>query len=449
MASGRSKVPAHRLSRLGNMAALAGKVAGGMLAEGARQWAQGNSPSRQQLLLTPANISRVADKLAHLRGAAMKVGQLLSMDAGELLPPAMADILAKLRANANAMPVKQLSQVLITELGTDWQRRFADFTFVPMAAASIGQVHQAYHDNGTRLAIKIQYPGIKTSIDSDVNNVASLLRLSGLLPAGVNLQPLLDEAKRQLKNEADYQLEASYLMRYRALLADDADYVVPGYYADCSSSNILAMSYVDGIAVESLLSYPHAERNRVMQLLFSLLFRELFEFKLVQTDPNFANYLYNPDSKQLVLLDFGACREYSEQVSNAYRDLFCASLNNDHENIAKALTDIGFFSQNILPAQQQAVIAMVQLACEPLQQNNTFDFANSDLAVRLRDAGTALSMQQQYWHAPPADALFLHRKIAGLYLLAARLKTQVNVRQILQPYLKQSCFKSPAVGELV
>lgn len=100
-----------------------------------------------------------------------------------------------------------------------------------------------------------------------------------------------------------------------------------------------------------------------------------------------------------------------------------------------ALTDIGFFSQQIMPEQKQAIIHMVQLACEPLQQNAPFDFGNSTLAQRLRDAGTAISMQQNYWHSPPADALFLHRKIGGLYLLAARLGAKVNVRQQLQSWL--------------
>ncbi|MCT7656698.1 hypothetical protein MBH78_22980 [Oceanimonas sp. NS1] len=100
----------------------------------------------------------------------------------------------------------------------------------------------------------------------------------------------------------------------------------------------------------------------------------------------------------------------------------------------QALSDIGFFSQHIIPEQKQAVIHMVQLACEPLHQDAP-DFGHSSLARRLRDAGTAISMRQDYWHSPPADALFLHRKIGGLYLLAARLGAQVNMRRQLQPWL--------------
>ncbi|MDX1537864.1 AarF/ABC1/UbiB kinase family protein [Arsukibacterium sp.] len=435
MADNSSQVPTNRLSRFTGLATLAGRVAGGMLAEGARQLAQGNRPSSKSMLLTPANIKRVTDQLAHMRGAAMKMGQLLSMDSGELLPAELTELLARLRANANPMPAKQLSQVLRQELGEDWQQHFADFSFKPMAAASIGQVHQAYHDNGDKLAVKIQYPGVKTSIDSDVDNVASLLKLSGLIPAEVEYQSLLTEAKKQLKNEADYLQEAHYLQRYRQYLASDDAFLVPEVYPALSSANILVMSYVAGEPIETLQAAPQAERDRVLGLMFSLFFRELFEFKLVQTDPNFANYLYNRQSQQLVLLDFGACRDYSEQITNGYRALFACACDNDFAGMEQALTKIGFFSQNILAAQKTAVLNLVELACEPLRQSSAFDFGQSDLALRLRQAGTALSMQQNYWHSPPADALFLHRKIAGLYLLAARIGARVNVRQLLEPYL--------------
>lgn len=441
MAGKYSPVPVNRLSRFGGLASLAGRVVGGMVAEGARQLAKGNKPSSKVMLLTPANIKRVADQLAHMRGAAMKMGQLLSMDAGDLLPPELSELLTRLRANANPMPARQLSQVLRQQLGEQWQQHFADFTFQPMAAASIGQVHQAYHDNGTKLAVKIQYPGIQASIDSDVDNVASLLKMSGLIPAEVNYQQLLQEAKAQLQTEADYLQEARYLQRYRQYLAADQAYALPQVYPELSTASILVMSFVEGQPIESLQSAGQSERDRVISLLFKLLFRELFEFKLVQTDPNFANYLYNLQTKQLVLLDFGACRDYSNEISNGYKDLFSAASCQDRSAMAKALTEIGFFSQSILPEQKEAVLNVVELACEPLRQYTDYDFGQSDLAQRLRQAGTALSMQQNYWHSPPADALFLHRKIAGLYLLAARLNARVNISQLIAPYLNQPVLK--------
>ena len=215
-------VPSSRLARLARLGSLASGVAGGMLAEGVRQWSRGNRPSVGDLLLTPGNAQRVADQLSRLRGAAMKVGQLLSMDAGDLMPPELAAILARLRADAQAMPMSQLVPVLEAAWGPGWDRHFERFSFTPLAAASIGQVHAAQLKSGERLAIKVQYPGVRQSIASDVDNVATLLRVSGLLPRTLDFAPLLEEAKRQLHDEADYLKEAAYLEAYRGRLADRA-----------------------------------------------------------------------------------------------------------------------------------------------------------------------------------------------------------------------------------
>jgi predicted unusual protein kinase regulating ubiquinone biosynthesis (AarF/ABC1/UbiB family) len=238
-----SAVPGGRLSRLGRMARLATGIAGGMLAEGGRQIAQGRMPRASDLLLTPANARRLAEQLANLRGAAMKMGQLLSMDAGDLLPPQLSEILARLRADAQAMPRRQLEGVLVKAWGKDWQRLFADFSWQPLAAASIGQVHRATTLDGRHLALKIQYPGVARSIDSDVDNVATLLRIARLLPDGINLAPLLHEAKRQLKAEADYLKEAGHLRHFGELLADDDDFVVPSVDATCRATRWSAWTW--------------------------------------------------------------------------------------------------------------------------------------------------------------------------------------------------------------
>lgn len=483
------KVPTGRLARLGHLASLAGKIAGGVLAEGAKQLAQGQKPALQQLLLTPANAKHLANQLSQMRGAAMKLGQLLSMDAGDVLPEALTSILAQLRANASPMLPSQLATVLRTEWGADWQQQFSHFAFAPIAAASIGQVHQANHDKGQPLAVKVQYPGISTSIDSDVDNVASLLRISGLLPADLDLAPLLAEAKRQLHKEADYLQEAAYLARYRQHIADDQRFLIPTLYPELCTAHILTMGFVEGVPVESLQHLPQAQRDQLMSLLFELLFKELFVFGLVQTDPNYANYRYNEQTQQLVLLDFGACREYGSSIVDGYRQLFRALLAQHHtaqdhkaqhhaaqdftaqnhttqhrttqHNAAQdhttqdnasqdftaqnstaqnntallaALRQIGYFSADINPAQQQAVLALVALAGETLASDR-YDFASSDLPLRMRDAGLQLSMRHNYWHTPPVDALFLHRKMAGMFLLAKTLKAKVPLRALLQPYV--------------
>ncbi|OIP20955.1 MAG: ubiquinol-cytochrome C reductase [Comamonadaceae bacterium CG2_30_60_41] len=426
-----SAVPSSRLGRLARLGSMAGGVAGTMLLAGVRELAQGKRPKLSDLLLTPTNVQRITQQLAQMRGAAMKVGQLISMDAGDLLPPELAAILARLRSDAHAMPQRQVQAVLSANWGAKWQQRFEPFNFTPIAAASIGQVHRARTQDGRDLAIKIQYPGVRKSISSDVDNVASLLRLSGLLPKTLDVAPLLKEAKRQLREEADYQTEGAHLQRFGDLLADAPQFVVPALHADLTTRNVLAMSFVDGVPIESLVDAPQAERNRIVRLLVALLFRELFEFGLMQTDPNFANYRYNPQTQQLVLLDFGATRSFAPSFGQAYRHVMQAAMAGDRAAMRQAAMAIGYFDEHAQARHQDAVLDMMQMALEPLRHDGDFDFGTTDMVQRLHQAGMALGLDRDFWHIPPVDTLFLHRKLGGLYLLAARLRARINVRQLV------------------
>ncbi|USH04456.1 AarF/ABC1/UbiB kinase family protein [Grimontia kaedaensis] len=428
------KVPTNRMSRVGMFGSVVTKVATNMAAEGAKQLMAGKRPKAKDLLLTPKNISNITDQLAQLRGAAMKVGQLLSMDAGDALPKELTDILARLRSDAAPMPAKQLADVLAGEWGSDWQKHFLSFKFKPMAAASIGQVHFAYDDDGSELAVKVQYPGVKKSISSDVDNVVTLLRLTGLVPKEVDYKSLLEEAKKQLHAEADYLLEAEHAKVFHELLNGDDRFVVPRIKIDLTTSSILTMSYERGEPIEDLDNLPEAQKTELVSNLFTLLFREVFDFQRVQTDPNFANYLYQRDTGKVVLLDFGATRLYNDSISEGYQKLLTAAMQSDTAGVADAMSQIGFFSEHIFPEQKDAVVNLVMTACEPLRHEGSYDFGRSDLAKRIHDAGMALSTEQGYWHTPPVDALFLHRKIGGLYLLAARLGVSVDLPKLFAPF---------------
>jgi predicted unusual protein kinase regulating ubiquinone biosynthesis (AarF/ABC1/UbiB family) len=419
-------VPGSRLARLAAVGSLASGVAGGMVAEGLRRVARGERPRLGDMLLTPANARRVADQLARLRGAAMKVGQLLSMDAGDLLPPELAEILSLLRADARPMPMSQVVAALEAGWGPGWDQGFERFSFTPLAAASIGQVHRARLRDGREVAVKIQYPGVRRSIDSDVDNVAGLLRLSGLLPRDIDLEPLMAEARRQLHAEADYRQEAAHLEAFRALLGDAPGFALPAVIGELSGDAILTMSFIPGEPVESLAGHPAAERDRVVTLLFELLFRELFEFHLLQSDPNFANYRYDPASGRLGLLDFGATRAYGRPLVDAYASLLAAGMAEDRPALEAASLRIGYFGAAIPPSRRAAVVELFRMACEPLRHAGPYDFRLSDLSLRMSRAGLALGRERDFWHTPPADALFLHRKMAGLYLLAARLGARVD-----------------------
>lgn len=429
------KVPRGRLSRLGEFGRLAGGVAGGMLAEGARRIAEGERPRMRDMLLTPANIGKVADRLAHLRGAAMKLGQMISMDAGDVLPPELTAIMARLRDQAQHMPPAQLQQVLAAQWGRDWRTRFRRFEPRPIAAASIGQVHRALTRDGRELAIKVQYPGVRESIDADVDNVATLLRVSGLLPRELDIAPLLAEAKRQLAEEADYVREGEQMTRFGALLADVPGVVVPVLDPELTTDRVLAMSYVPGRPIETLENAPQDERDAAMRSLFALVLRELFDFGLMQTDPNFANYRYQPDSRRLVLLDFGAVRPVAPETARAYRRLVAAGLSGDREQVRAAALAAGVLGEAAANRHRPRIDAMIDVILSELDRPGLFDFGDRGFVELLRDDAMEIAADRSTWHIPPTDLLFAQRKISGTALLAARLKVRVDVREMVSAAL--------------
>ncbi len=388
-----------------------------------------------ELLLTPGNVGRVADRLSHLRGAAMKLGQMVSMDAGDVLPPELSQIMARLRENADSMPPKQLEAVLAAEWGQGWRKNFSYFNPRPLAAASIGQVHRGTTRDGRDLAIKVQYPGVRESIDADVDNVATLLRVSGLLPQHLDIAPLLEEAKAQLHEEADYQREAQQLSAYAALLEGDDDYIVPGLHSDLTTRNVLAMDFVPGRGIESLETEPQEVRDAMMQRLISLVLRELFDFGLMQTDPNFANYRVSEDGERLVLLDFGAAREVPPHVSANYRNLLLAGLAQDRDAIATAAIDAGFLSRNAAEAHRESLNTIICVIVAELSKPGKFDFGDRSFVKTVREEGMTIAQDRASWHLPPSEILFVQRKISGTALLAARLKARVDVRGMAEAKL--------------
>ncbi len=213
-------VPSRRLSRLWHLGRASGDLAAGLGLRGLLELARTRDGEATRIRLSTKHTQRFTDRLAHMRGAVMKMGQLMSMDGTDIFTPEAAEIMAGLRDRAEPMPLGQLNRVLSEELGSDWDRRFRRFDFTPVAAASIGQVHRAEARDGRQLALKIQFPGVRESIDSDIDNLAFLGRVLGLIPKDLDLDPLLAEARRQLHLEADYRAEADALERYGSLVGD-------------------------------------------------------------------------------------------------------------------------------------------------------------------------------------------------------------------------------------
>ncbi|WP_159709946.1 ABC1 kinase family protein [Sphingomonas sp. AX6] len=420
-------IPRGRLSRLGHFGRLAGGVAGGMAAEGARRLAAGERPRLGDLLLTPANAKRVADRLSHLRGAALKLGQMISMDAGDFLPPELATILATVRNQAYRMPPQQLDGVLKREWGANWRQRFKRFDATPMAAASIGQVHRAELPDGRILAIKVQYPGVRASINADVDNVATLLRLSNVLPATLDLSALLDEAKRQLADEADYLREGEQMRAYGERLRDDARYVVPTLHPELTTPEVLAMEFVGGQPIEALVDAPQDERDLATAMLIELVLRELFEFGVMQTDPNFANYRWQPESGALVLLDFGATRDVPPRTAASYRALIAAGLAHDRDRIRDIAVETGFLGAGAVAAHRATVDRIIAAVDDTLGRPGPFDFGDRAFVPVIRDEASALLGDRATWHVPNVETLFVQRKVSGTALLGARLKARVDI----------------------
>jgi predicted unusual protein kinase regulating ubiquinone biosynthesis (AarF/ABC1/UbiB family) len=422
------KVPGGRLARLAGFGQLAGGVAGGVLAEGVRRLARGERPHLSDMLLTPANALRVTDQLSRLRGAAMKLGQMISMDAGDMLPAELTAILARLRDAAHFMPPAQLARVLEAQWGTSWRARFASFDDRPLAAASIGQVHRATLHDGRVVAIKVQYPGVAASIDADVDNVATLLRMSSLLPASLDIAPLLAEAKLQLHEEADYAREAEQMARYGALLADNPAFVVPAPLPELSGANVLVMDYIAARPIEALATAPQATRDAAMDALLGLVLREIFHFGFMQTDPNFANYRWQEASGRIVLLDFGAARAIPAATTAAYRRLMQAGLADDRAALKAALIAVGFVSPVTLRNHTAALDGMIDVLMAHLGRPGLFDFADRSFVDRLRAHTQTIVADRAAWHIPPADTLFVQRKVSGTALLAVKMRARLPLR---------------------
>jgi predicted unusual protein kinase regulating ubiquinone biosynthesis (AarF/ABC1/UbiB family) len=431
-----SAVPTSRLGRALRFGMLTGELALSAAVGTARQWSTGKPVDLAASLLTPANAEMLARRLAVLRGPAMKLGQLISLSGEELVPEEFRRALDMLRAQGYSMPDSQLRRVLGREFGKGWQERFAHFEFEPVAAASIGQIHRARKLGGRELALKIQYPGVARSVDSDVDNLAMLLRRLDFLPLQLDVPALAREAKRQLKLETDYEREARNLERYRKLVAVMPDVIVPRVDRTLTTRHVLAMDWVEGEPLEALASeaVPQARRNAIARTLYELLFRELFEFRFVQTDPNFANYLYLPATHQLALLDLGSAGDFPAVLVDSYRDACRAMIAGDDRALREAMFAIGYAQPDDPEALIENASDIIKLACEPLTHRSSYDFAASGLAIRARDLGLAVAFGKGLRSPPPAT-IFLHRKLIGTFLICSRLRARVNVHAIIERFI--------------
>ncbi|KAK9764496.1 hypothetical protein K7432_007935 [Basidiobolus ranarum] len=294
-----SKVPTSRIGRMWQYGSLGVGIGFGAVGEAVRR-ATGNSSLSGNLFMSEANVDRLVTKLSRMRGAALKLGQMNSIQDNKMLPSQLQEILTRVQNSANYMPQSQLETIMKEQLGSEWRERFLDFDTIPVAAASIGQVHKAKLLDNSLVAVKVQYPGVAKSIDGDLKSLKSLLMMSSLLPKGLYLDNSIKAIRRELGWECDYVREAKCIETFQSFLKNDPHFDVPKVYLDLSTSMILTTEFMDGVPLNKAARFDQQTRNMIGEKILRLCLRELFEFRYMQTDPNWTNFLYNEKTRKVI-----------------------------------------------------------------------------------------------------------------------------------------------------
>ena len=370
----------------------------------------------------------MAESLGRLKGAFMKAGQLLSIDASDMLPPEAQEVMAKLQGAAEPVDFAVIRGVIEEELG-DRLARIEELDPVPAASASIGQVHRGKVD-GVSVAIKVQYPGIAASIDSDMAILEKVVgTFSGMARRHIDLSPTFEELRTLLHLEADYVRERSYLDRFRALAAADPRFFVPRSFAELSTERVLTMEWAAGESLQGWIkSQPSAERRTTFgSTVLDLYCLEFFVWGVVQTDPNFGNFLVRSDDT-IVLLDFGASVEYDDAFRVQYTNLLRVVGRGDPNEIVAATISFGLIDDRESDESKQLFVDLLVNSVEPFSPTKQpFVFRDEEYATRTRDAGQRFVRSLRY-SPPPRQILFLHRKLGGIFQLLKRLDVSLDLR---------------------
>ncbi|KAI1138846.1 ABC1-domain-containing protein [Hypoxylon sp. FL0543] len=435
-----SSVPASRLSRLWNYGGLAAGMLGGAISEGfSRGFGGGGQGS---VLFSSGNMERLVSKLSRMRGAALKLGQMMSFQDTKMLPAPIQEVLQRVQDRADYMPAWQRDQVLRSSLGPEWRDLFDEFDETPIAAASIGQVHRAtLKSTGEKVAVKIQFPGVADSINSDLDNLSMLLTASKMLPKGLYLNKTIDNARLELGWECDYVREAECGRRYRELLADEPDvFVVPKIHAEASGKLVLTMEFMEGVGVTRSKSFTQEQKDWIGTQILRLCLREITEFRFMQTDPNWTNFLYNSTTNKLELLDFGASREFPERFVAQYVGLLAAASRSDRRAVKELSESLGYLTGHESKTMLDAHIASILTLAEPFLESapEVYDFRDQTITERVK--ALIPVMIRERLSPPPEETYSLHRKLSGAFLLCARLGSRVRCRELFEQALKKTNY---------
>ena len=393
-------------------------------------------PDLRSALVSKKNVTATVNTLKNLRGAAMKFGQLMSMDESIILSPDLAAVFAQLRSSGYSMTPSQLKKILNQNWGDGWLRNFKHFEVRPFAAASIGQVHKATLKSGEIVAIKVQFPGVRQSIDNDLSSLKFIMKTSGMLPAKFPLDYYISQCGDLLKRETDYELEAINITRFSEFLKSNDKLNVPKVYNQLSTQETLTMSFFEGRELSSKMAYDQSSINEISLSLLELLLNEIFTFKLVQTDPNLANFLLSEGDNSLCILDFGACCQVSEATHELYKDLLNVALTLDANKIKSFLEDKNFIPKDASSEGTKFFDRIISIAINEISQNEFFDFQQSKVFEIITEEDLNLYFELIPSSLFGSDFIFIQRKIFGLILFFRAIGAKLPLLKILKQQSK-------------
>jgi predicted unusual protein kinase regulating ubiquinone biosynthesis (AarF/ABC1/UbiB family) len=409
--------PSSRLARLRKLAGLGAQLGGDVLARGVKRLA-GANPSD----LSKGTAEKLVETLGDLKGAAMKLGQVASMDP-DLFPPEVRAVLSRLQNEAPPMPYARVVAVVEDELGGSPETLFAEFSHEPMAAASLGQVHRARLHDGRDVVVKVQYPGIDQALRSDIDNLGLVVRTMALTHRALDGRQYFHELAEELAHELDYSREGQLAREFAKASAALPDVVVPEIVDERTSSRVLTMQYLPGQTLKAFLASQadNAERLRVSGLLIRAIHGSFLVDGTVHADPHPGNFLVMPDGG-LGVLDFGSVKRFSREFFHGHRDVFRLVLQQQPVDVLALVRRVGF-TVDLPDDEARALLEqLIHIAGRALRTDD-YDYAHDTMAPDSRKL-VARHATQFLKMRPPAEGVMFIRAFGGLQqnlrLLGAR-----------------------------
>jgi predicted unusual protein kinase regulating ubiquinone biosynthesis (AarF/ABC1/UbiB family) len=399
---------------------------------------QGKNEVKSNLNLS--QVQTLVKELGHLKGAAMKLGQMLALETRDYFPEEVCLVLDQLQSEASFLDFEVIEAILKEELKNNYFEINA-ISRSPIAAASIGQVHRANMQNGQPLAIKVQYPGIKDSIKSDVKLLGSLMKtVSVLMRKQVDLTNLVEEFSEIFLQESNYLKEANFSELYRNRAQNIPELIVPFIYKKYSSEKVITMDFEPGIKLTEWMKAPDATlelRQFYGKLILDLYSREFCEWGLVQTDPNLGNFLFRPKEKKLVLLDFGATKEYDLTFRKQYAQLIMATLSRNNQKLLSIGEEMGLIDPRESDETKSTFKTLLFESMRPITLQE-YDFSESEYPENMRKISRELVKSLQF-SSPPQKLIFLHRKLSGIFYILRTLKAKLPLTSYTERFETLAC----------